>query len=202
MGFSQQYVKLASPHIWEWSAWSYSFYEPGIWRKLVRHIEHCNRYTALVISQSLSTLIRRFGTSIWRIAHVFIYKYDTSCFRKTSAFTANNCTKIFLGDQPCQYRVKNQLFRNVLHLHHQSRSGEWPYVTWKSMLKKKIWKELIPYFPSSPHEPHRKRSVQQFLYCCVCNPWWGNVFTEPLPSNSHIQTHRRQGFMKYAVQIG
>jgi hypothetical protein len=33
------------------------------------------------------------------------------------------------------------------------------------------------------HGPHWKRRVQQFLYCCVCIRYRGNVSTEPLPSN-------------------
>jgi hypothetical protein len=33
------------------------------------------------------------------------------------------------------------------------------------------------------HGPHRKRSVQQFFYCCVCIRYRGNVSTDPLPSN-------------------
>jgi hypothetical protein len=33
------------------------------------------------------------------------------------------------------------------------------------------------------HEPHLKRSVQQFFYCRVCIHYRGNVPTEPFPSN-------------------
>jgi hypothetical protein len=33
------------------------------------------------------------------------------------------------------------------------------------------------------HGPHWKRRVQQFLYCCVCIRYRGNLSTEPLPSN-------------------
>jgi hypothetical protein len=46
------------------------------------------------------------------------------------------------------------------------------------------------------HEPHRKRHVQQFSYCCVFIRFRGNVFTEPLPSNDtgiHIQAHILMG---------
>jgi hypothetical protein len=41
-------------------------------------------------------------------------------------------------------------------------------------LNKKFWEE-------SP--THRKRSIQQFIYCCMCIQFCGNVFTKPLPSN-------------------
>jgi hypothetical protein len=50
-----------------------------------------------------------------------------------------------------------------------------------------------------------KRRVQQFFYCCVCIRWCGNVFISPFPSNDrgiHIQTHRGEGFIKYAVEMG
>jgi hypothetical protein len=33
---------------------------------------------------------------------------------------------------------------------------------------KKIWEELITYFTLIWHEPHRKRCIQQFFYCCMC----------------------------------
>jgi hypothetical protein len=33
------------------------------------------------------------------------------------------------------------------------------------------------------HEPHWKRRVQQFLYCCVRFRYSGNISTEPFPSN-------------------
>jgi hypothetical protein len=36
------------------------------------------------------------------------------------------------------------------------------------------------------HEPHRKRRIQQFFYCCVCIRYRGNVSTEALPSNGRI----------------
>jgi hypothetical protein len=49
------------------------------------------------------------------------------------------------------------------------------------------------FFPLTRHGSHRKRRVQQFFYLCVCNRSRGNVFTDPLPSNIHIQTHRLMG---------
>jgi hypothetical protein len=33
------------------------------------------------------------------------------------------------------------------------------------------------------YDPHWKRRVQQFFYCCVCIRYRGNVSAEPLPSN-------------------
>jgi hypothetical protein len=60
----------------------------------------------------------------------------------------------------------------------------------------KFWEELIASFRMIRHGPHRKRRVQQFLYCCVCICCRGDVFTEPSPSNDrriHIQTHRLMG---------
>jgi hypothetical protein len=36
--------------------------------------------------------------------------------------------EIFSDDQPCQYRTKNQRFRDILGLLHQGRYGEPPYV--------------------------------------------------------------------------
>jgi hypothetical protein len=48
---------------------------------------------------------------------------------------------------------------------------------------KKFWEEVIAYFPLMRHGTHRKRRIQQFLYCCVCICRRSNVFTEPLPSN-------------------
>jgi hypothetical protein len=80
-------------------------------------------------------------------------------------------------------------------------------------LNKKIWKELIVYFPLIRHVPHRKRRLQHFLVAtgtylptcylstirgykgrstdtrfnassiAACIRCRGNVFTEPLPSN-------------------
>jgi hypothetical protein len=41
--------------------------------------------------------------------------------------------------------------------------------------------------PLIRHGPHRKRRVHSF-YCCMCIRCRGNIFTEPLPSNIHIQT--------------
>jgi hypothetical protein len=48
---------------------------------------------------------------------------------------------------------------------------------------KKFWEELIVYFPLIRHTPHRKRRVQQLLYCCVCIRYRGNISTEPLSSS-------------------
>jgi hypothetical protein len=56
---------------------------------------------------------------------------------------------------------------------------------------KKIWEELIAYFPLIRYGQHRKRCVEQFFYCCVCIRCHDNVFTETLPSMDkaiHIQT--------------
>jgi hypothetical protein len=65
------------------------------------------------------------------------------------------------------------------------------YVSFKDVSyynNKKFWEELIAYFPLVGHRPHRKRRVQQFLYC-MCIRCRGNVFTEPLPSNdTHTDT--------------
>jgi hypothetical protein len=81
---------------------------------------------------------------------------------------------------------------------------------------KKLWKELITYFPLIRHGPHRKRHQQMFiaagtsLLCCYlatigeyiapqthasnnfsileCILCHGNVFTEQLPSNERRDT--------------
>jgi hypothetical protein len=50
-------------------------------------------------------------------------------------------------------------------------------------VNKKFWEELIAYVLLKRHGPRRKRSIQQFFYCCVCIHCSGNVFTEQLPSN-------------------
>jgi hypothetical protein len=59
---------------------------------------------------------------------------------------------------------------------------------------KKFCDELITHFLLIRHEAHRKRLVQQFLYCCPCIRCRGNMFTEPLPSDNrgvlYTQTHR------------
>jgi hypothetical protein len=63
--------------------------------------------------------------------------------------------------------------------------------TWNFYISKKFWKEHIAYFPLTRHGPHRKRRVQQFVYCCVCIRCRGNVFTEPMTGNDkgiHIHT--------------
>jgi hypothetical protein len=65
----------------------------------------------------------------------------------------------------------------------------------------KFWEELIAYFPLIRHGPHRKRSAQQFLYCCVYS-LTVRFITEPFPSKDsgiHIQTHRLMGGI-YAVR--
>jgi hypothetical protein len=62
-----------------------------------------------------------------------------------------------------------------------------------NLKSKKLWEELIPYFPLTRQGPHRKRRAQQFLYCCMCIRCRGNVFTESLATNGkgiNIQTHR------------
>jgi hypothetical protein len=48
---------------------------------------------------------------------------------------------------------------------------------------RKFWKELNVYFHLIRNGLHRKRSIKQFIYCCVCVRCRGNAFTEPLPSN-------------------
>jgi hypothetical protein len=56
------------------------------------------------------------------------------------------------------------------------------------------------------HEPHRKRSVQQFFYCCMCIRRRGNDVAEQLPRNVMGHTYRHtdswKRFMKYAVETG
>jgi hypothetical protein len=61
---------------------------------------------------------------------------------------------------------------------------------------KKLWEELIAYFPRIRHGPHRKRRVQDFFCCFVCIRCRFSFRTESLPSNDrgvHIQTHRLMG---------
>jgi hypothetical protein len=85
----------------------------------------------------------------------------------------------------------HNMFRS--HDYRQGRGGGKLHIT---LYKKKFWEELIVYFPSIRHGPHRKRRVKQFFYCCMCICCRGNIFTEPLPSNErglHIQTHRLMG---------
>jgi hypothetical protein len=43
----------------------------------------------------------------------------------------------------------------------------------------KFWEELIAYFPSIRHGPHRKRRVQQFFCFCMCIRCRSNVSTDP-----------------------
>jgi hypothetical protein len=73
------------------------------------------------------------------------------------------------------------------------------------IINKKFSEELIAYFPSIRHGPHRKRRVRQFFYYCVSIRCRGNCFTEPLASNNRY-TYRHTDswkiFTKYAVQMG
>jgi hypothetical protein len=50
------------------------------------------------------------------------------------------------------------------------------------MEKQKFLGRNIRLFTLIRHESHRKRCVQQLLYCCVCICYHDKVFTEPLPS--------------------
>jgi hypothetical protein len=50
-------------------------------------------------------------------------------------------------------------------------------------IQKEFWKELIAYFPSARHGPHRQRRVQKLFYFFICILCRGKVFTEPLYSN-------------------
>jgi hypothetical protein len=54
------------------------------------------------------------------------------------------------------------------------------------------------------HGPHRKRSIQQLFYCCMCIRCRCNVLTELLPSNIHTETHGILGgiYEKHADQMG
>jgi hypothetical protein len=58
----------------------------------------------------------------------------------------------------------------------------------KSNINNKLCEELIAYFPLILHGPHRKRSVRNLFYCCLCVRCRGNVFTDPLPSNEWKDT--------------
>jgi hypothetical protein len=56
--------------------------------------------------------------------------------------------------------------------------------------------EIIAHFLLIQHRPHRERSVQNVIYCCLCIPGCCNIFTEPLLSNDkwiHILAHRLMG---------
>jgi hypothetical protein len=68
---------------------------------------------------------------------------------------------------------------------------------------KKLWWELIAYFPLIQHVPYRKR-LQKFFYFSVYS--LPRVSPEPLPSNDkgyiYRQTDRREEFIKYAVEMG
>jgi hypothetical protein len=46
------------------------------------------------------------------------------------------------------------------------------------------------------HGPHRKRRVQQFLYCCVRIRYHGNVFTEPLSRNDRGIFYRAVAYQR------
>jgi hypothetical protein len=56
-------------------------------------------------------------------------------------------------------------------------------VTVQGIANKKFWEELIAYFPSIKHGPHRKRLPPTILRC------HGNVLIEVLPSNDR-EVHR------------
>jgi hypothetical protein len=58
---------------------------------------------------------------------------------------------------------------------------------------KKLWEELITYFPSKQHGPHRKRHVQQFFYCFMCICYHGNVFPSSCVATREGEIHRQQG---------
>jgi hypothetical protein len=45
--------------------------------------------------------------------------------------------------------------------------------------KKNFWEERIAHFLLIRYEPHRKRSVQQFFYCCVCIRCRGTCLPSP-----------------------
>lgn len=69
------------------------------------------------------------------------------------------------------------------------RNIKWTQSQYNLRIIKKFWKEIIAYFPSVRHAQHRKQSVQQFLYCCVCICCCGNMFTELLFSNNKGDTY-------------
>jgi hypothetical protein len=52
-----------------------------------------------------------------------------------------------------------------------------------------FWEELIACFYLIGQGPHRKRLVQQFLYCCMCICCSGNILIEPLLINDGVR-HR------------
>jgi hypothetical protein len=108
-------------------------------------------------------------------------------------------------------QIFHDLFNSIcyinLFLHKQNRHLYFMFFSLLSLFrKKKFWEDLITYFSLIRNGPQRKRSGQQFFYCCVCNRCRVNMFTEPLPSNDGRitcrQTHRCEGFMKYAVERG
>jgi hypothetical protein len=69
------------------------------------------------------------------------------------------------------------------------------------IINNKFWQELISYFHLIRHEPHRKRRVQQFFYCCVCIRCRRNGFKELMPSNDRGWTCRqRQMWRTYEVR--
>jgi hypothetical protein len=72
-------------------------------------------------------------------------------------------------------------------------------------IKKKFWKELITYFPLIRHSQHRKR-VQQFLYYCVCillcYKYLPSRCLATIEGYTHRNTDWREGFIKYAIEMG
>jgi hypothetical protein len=66
---------------------------------------------------------------------------------------------------------------------------------------KTFWEQLIAYFPLIRHRPHRRWRVKQFFSLCMCIRCCSNVFTVPLPSNTHTNTEWWEEFMKYAFEM-
>jgi hypothetical protein len=70
----------------------------------------------------------------------------------------------------------------------------------------KFWEELISHLLFLWHGQHRKRRVQQFLYCCVCIRCRCNPFTSrciaTIEGYTYWLTDWWDGFTKYAFEIG
>jgi hypothetical protein len=69
---------------------------------------------------------------------------------------------------------------------------------WISKVNKKLWEELIAYFPLILHRPHRKWRLQQFFIAA------GTVFTEPLPNNDKgidRKPHKYKQILMYRITI-
>jgi hypothetical protein len=96
----------------------------------------------------------------------------------------NSSVCLTLGDKNTNVRCVTVWVRQ--------RANSFSEIYMRNKKDKKLWEEIIAYFPLIRHGPQRKGRHQQFFNCCVCIRYSGNVFTEPLPRNDSGYTYRHR----------